>query len=383
MKNDLYTQVDDEWVINQDLLHRQMSNNSIYYEEKPTRERLHWQIEKMRYSGEPAFINAEYAKTRRENFNIVNPCSEVLLDSRGTCNLTEINVMAFVNDGKIDYDELFTAQALSVRVGLRMTLPTFELSKWDVVAKRDRLLGASITGWQDMVNATKINRRDEAILLTELREIAHSEAKSYADELGINEPILITTVKPSGTLSLLPTVSSGIHYSHSHYYIRRVRMSIDDPLAKTMMELGFNWNPEVGEEIETMKTIVVDFPVEAPEGTTKNDVSAIQQLENYILFMENYVDHNVSITVTVRDYEWDMVEEYIWEHWDKILGISFIPLSDAFYKLMPYEEITKDEYVKLLHSTPMFDRDVLNRLENGEDLEFDDSACENGICPIK
>lgn len=382
MKNHLYVMKNGEWSVNEELLHRQMSNNSIYYTSKPTREFFKWQMQQMRYSGEPGWVNQEAGARRRPNFNGVNPCAEILLDSKGMCNLTEVNVMAFVFDGLLNVEKLLEAQVLSVRAGMRMTLPEFELHRWDIINKRDRLIGASLTGWQDMVNATGMTMEGQSELLRLLRDTAHKTAKSYAVQLGINEPLLKTTIKPSGTLSLLPSVSAGIHYSHSEYYIRRVRISYNDPLAKAMIDMGYQWNPEVGQSVENMNTIVIDFPAKAPLGITKGDVSAIQQLENYKMFMHDYVDHNVSITVHVRDDEWELVEQWAWDNWDDIVAVSFIPYNDAFYKLMPYEEITKEQYDELLSKTPVFDYSVLSKYESGAEFELGES-CDTGMCPVR
>ena len=189
---------------------------------------------------------------------------------------------------------------MSARAGYRMTFTELELPDWNKVHQRDKLIGCSLTGWQDMVNACNLTREDQAALLKELREAARNAAFEYADELGRERPILVTTVKPEGSLSLLPTVSSGVHYSHAPYYIRRIRISASDPLVKVCEELGYPVFPEVGQDPETCVTKVVEFPVKAPEGKVKPQVSALEQLENYKMFMENYVDHNCSITVHVK-----------------------------------------------------------------------------------
>ena len=384
-KSDLYTFEDNKWQINQDIAHRQMSNNSIYFTKKPSREELHIQLERMRYSGEPGFINHNAAAERRPNMKGVNPCGEILLDSKGVCNLTTINVMAFVSDqGILDENALMKAQRLSARAGYRMTMLELELPEWDKTQKRDRLLGCSLTGWQDMVNSTGINRAEEAEILRKLRKEAQEAADEYAKELGQNSPILVTTVKPEGTLSQLPTVSSGVHYSHSPYFIRRVRISSNDPMVKVVEELGYPIFPEVGQDMETASTKVVEFPVKAPEGRTKNDVSAIEQLENYLLFMENYVDHNCSITVHVREEEWDAVEEFVWNNWDKIVAVTFIPLSDAFYELMPYETITEEEYLQRKEKMKSFIPSLISKYETREEeYELDNDGCETGICPVR
>ena len=360
-KSNLYRQVRGHWEIDKSIAHRQMSNNSIYYRHKPTREKLHWHLQQMRYSGEPGWINEEAGAKRRPNFNGCNPCGEILLDSNGLCNLTTVNVMAFVRDGKLDRKALLEAQRLSVRAGYRMTCRELELYRWNAVQQRDRLLGCSLTGWQDMVNATGLDRDAQIALLEELRETAHTAAKSIAARLGGNEPLLVTTLKPEGTLSLLPTVSSGVHYSHAPYYIRRVRITAADPLCKVCEDLGYPVLPEVGQDPDDPITKVVEFPVKAPEGRVKADVSAIEQLETYKMFMQHYVDHNCSITVHVRENEWDAVEQWVWDNWDDVVALSFLSYDDSFYELMPYEAITQAEYERRLSEMKPFNPSLLSR----------------------
>lgn len=384
-KSNLYKQEDGKWSVNKDLIHRQMSNNSIYYTKKPSRERLKWNIEKMRYSGEPGWINAEAAEKRRPNMNGVNPCGEILLDSQGLCNLTTVNVFAFVKEnGSLDEKALLEAQRLSARAGYRMTCVELELPDWDRVQQRDKLIGCSLTGWQDMINATSFTKEQESELLRKLKKAAKDAALEYAKELGQNEPLLVTTIKPEGTLSQLPTVSSGVHYSHSPYFIRRVRISSDDPLVKVCEELGYPVVPEVGQSIENCTTKVVEFPVKAPEGKTKYEVSAIEQLENYKMFMENYVEHNCSITVHVRNHEWEEVEQWVWDNWDSVVAVSFLPLDDSFYELLPYEAINKEEYEKRVKEMKPFVPSLISKYEK-EEVEFDigNEGCEGGICPIR
>lgn len=383
-KSNLYRQVNGRWEIDPAIAHRQMSNNSIFYRRKPTREQLHWHIGQMRYSGEPGWINEEAGLRRRPNFRGCNPCGEILLDSHGLCNLTTVNVMAFVQDGHLDEESLLKAQKLSARAGYRMTCRELELHRWNTVQQRDRLLGCSLTGWQDMVNATRMDREGQAALLDKLRETAHAAAREMAEKLGQNAPLLVTTVKPEGTLSLLPTVSSGVHYSHAPYYIRRVRISSSDPLCRVCEELGYPVFPEVGQDPETCKTKVVEFPVQAPAGRVKGDVSAIEQLENYKLFMTHYVDHNCSITVHVRDDEWDAVEEWVWNNWDDVVALSFLSYDDSFYELLPYEAITKEEYERRKAAMKPFNPALIAKYEHEEtELDIGASDCANGVCPVR
>lgn len=383
-KSQLYRQINGRWEINKAIAHRQMSNNSIYYRKKPTREKLHWHLQQMRYSGEPGWINEEAGAKRRPNFNGCNPCGEILLDSHGLCNLTTVNVMGFVTEGRLDREALLKAQRLSARAGYRMTCRELEMHQWNAVQQRDRLLGCSLTGWQDMVNATNMSREEQIALLEDLRDTAHRAAKEIADRLGSKVPLLVTTVKPEGTLSLLPTVSSGVHYSHSPYYIRRVRITAADPLCKVCEALGYPVLPEVGQDPEDPITKVVEFPVKAPDGRVKADVSAVEQLENYKMFMKHYVDHNCSITIHVRDNEWDQVEEWVWNNWDDVVALSFLSYNDSFYELMPYEAIDEAEYQRRKAAMKPFNPSLLSRYEHEEtQLDIGEAECAGGACPVR
>ncbi|MDC7286268.1 ribonucleoside-triphosphate reductase, adenosylcobalamin-dependent [Blautia schinkii] len=383
-KNHLYRQVNGRWEINKAIAHRQMSNNSIYYRKKPSRDMLHWHLEQMRYSGEPGWINEEAGRKRRPNFNGCNPCGEILLDSHGLCNLTTLNVMGFVKGGVLDEKGLLEAQRLSAKAGFRMTCRELEIHRWNEVQQRDRLLGCSLTGWQDMVNATGLTREGQIELLEKLRAAAHEAAGKLASRLGAEKPLLVTTIKPEGTLSLLPTVSNGVHYSHAPYYIRRIRISATDPLCRVCEDLGYPVLPEVGQDPENPVTKVVEFPVQSPSGCVKADVSAIAQLENYKMFMKHYVDHNCSITVHVRENEWEEVEEWVWDNWDEVVALSFLSYDDNFYELLPYEEISKEEYERRKAAMRPFNPSLLSKYEYEEtELDIGDSECVNGVCPVR
>ncbi|NLL62454.1 MAG: ribonucleoside-triphosphate reductase, adenosylcobalamin-dependent [Candidatus Atribacteria bacterium] len=383
-KNNLYEQKDGKWVKNAEIDHREMSNNSIFYTSKPSREKLSWHVKQMRYSGEPGFMNAEAAARRRPNLEGANPCMEVLLDREQMCNLTTVNVMGFVKEGKLEEEELLRAQRLSVRAGFRMTYLDLELDQWDIKHKRDRLVGCSLTGWQDMVNATNMSAEEESDLRKKLREAAHREAELYAKKLGVEPPLLVTTVKPEGTITLLPTVSSGVHYSHAPYYIRRVRINASDPLLKVCEELGYDIKPENGQTEENCRTKVISFPCSAPPGKTKNDVSAIEQLENYKAFQREYCDHNTSITVHVRNNEWEEVEEWLWNNWDDVVAVSFVSLDDSFYAQMPFEEISKEEYERRVDEMVNFIPSLIAKYEKDEQiLDPGDESCDSGVCPVR
>ena len=522
-KENLYSHNEGRWEINQDIIHRQMSNNSIYYEEKPTREQLHSHLEKIRYNGEPGFINAEAARKRREDFAIANPCftgdmklltvdgykrfdeldgketkilnkngeltrgkvwcsgekavvkittklgdeivctpdhvfatsrlgdetqainllnknifrldrhyiptsknpfrdfhsqyvpvqvisvepygkakvydfsephtnwgwvegylvhncGEILLKDKQCCNLTSLNVAAFVKNG-LDKEYLLAAQKLSARAGYRMTNVELELPKWDKAQKDDRLTGCSLMGWQDMVNLCEMDKEEQEELLFELKKVAIDAVDQYAEMTGGKPSRLITTVKPEGTQSQLPGVSPGIHYPHSEYFIRRVRISAHDPLCRVAEELGWPVFPEVGQTEENCMIKVIEFPAKAPKGRTKYDVTAIEQLENYKMFMHHYVMHNASITVSVKKDEWEKVEEWVWDNWDDVVAISFLPLDNSFYQMMPYEQISAEEYNRRLTEMRPFLPSLLSKYEYVEDV-IEDPECGNG-CPVR
>ena len=384
-KSNLYKQdANGEWTIDEEIAHRRMSNNSIQYEQKPTREQWHKHIQEMRYSGEPAFQNLEAVRKRKPNAEGGNPCMEILLRKDQMCNLTEVNVAGFVENGKLNYEELYKAQRLSARAGYRMACIDFELHKWDAINKEDMLIGCGLTGWQDMINATNMSVEEEIALLKDLQDIANKAADELADSLGRNRSKLKTTVKPSGTLSQLPVVSPGLHFSHSPYYIRRVRINANDPLVQVVKELEYTIYPEVGQTWDNCDTVVIEFPIKAPEGRTKYDVSAIEQLEIYKRFMKHYVQHNASITIHVRPNEWEDVEEWCYNNWDDLIAVSFLALDDSFYQLMPYEAITKEQYEERISKMKPFNSSLLQKYEKEEsekDLE-DDPSCSNGVCPI-
>jgi adenosylcobalamin-dependent ribonucleoside-triphosphate reductase len=384
-KSNLYTldEATGEWVINPEIIHRSLSNNTIIHWSKPTRDFWAWQFKTMRFSGEPSFYNGEQALARNPNFKLTNPCGEVLLDDEQMCNLVTLNAMAFVNSGVIDIDSMLEAQRLNARASYRLTLVELELPEWNAKLHRDRLLGVSLTGWQDMVNDTQISYTEQQMLLNYLRDTARSGADCLADELGLSHSLLVTTVKPEGTLSLLPTVSSGLHFSHSAYYIRRIRINATDALASVCMHLGYRVYPENGQTWENATTLVIEFPVKAPAGRTKYNVSAIEQLEIYKMFMENYVDHNASITVSVRDGEWDEVEQWVYDNWDDCIGISFLSLDDNYFKLLPYEAISQKEYEIRSKEMKPFDPMLLEQFEKGEEHETDVSDCSSGVCPVR
>ena len=327
---------------------------------------------------------------------IAHNCAEILLPPNAVCNLTTVNMVSFVNDdGTVDWDGLELAFTLSARAGYRMTCVDLELEGWDEAHHRDRLTGCSMTGWQDFIakmsNGVLRRAGGKVGILKWLRTIVHEAGHTISDELKTPVPLLMTALKPEGSLSLVANgVSPGVHWQHSPYFIRRIRVNAHDPLALTAKELGWQIHPEVGQDMETATTIVIDFPVHSPATVTKADVPAVEQLKEYILFQEYYTDMNTSNTITVKPEEWDEVEDFVYNHWDSMLGVTFLELNSTYYPLMPYEECTKEEYEELKSKMKAFDPVLLNNLElstrnMGKEFEIldDRSECVSGVCPIR
>lgn len=376
--------------------HRYMSNNSIFQEERPSREKIHELFNSIRTSGEPGIINVAEAKRRRADFAGVNPCCEIILPPNAVCNLTTVNMVAFADkQGNVDWDSLEEAFVLSARAGYRMTCVDLELEGWNVAHHRDRLTGCSMTGWQDFIakmsNDTFVRAGGKAGILKWLRNVIHEAGEDIASELKTPVPLLMTALKPEGSLSLVANgVSPGVHWQHSPYFIRRIRVNAHDPLALTAKELGWQIHPEVGQDMETATTLVIDFPVHSPSEVTKADIPAVEQLKEYILFQKFYTDMNTSNTITVKPDEWEEVEDFVYNHWDDMLGVTFLELNSTYYPLMPYEECTKEEYEELKSKMKPFNPDLLNAMEfssrnMGKEFEIlDDRAeCSQGVCPIR
>ena len=368
-------------------LRRSMANNSAVYKVKPSAVEFlkEWSSLASSGTGERGIFNLESAKqtvpTRRNDSLIqgTNPCGEILLRSRQFCNLSEVVIK--VDD---DLDSLLEKVETATWIGaIQSTFTYFPYlsKKWKDNCEEERLLGVSLTGQMD--NPELLT----ADALKALKSRAIKVAKHAAQKLNINVPTAITCVKPSGTVSQLVNSSSGLHPRFATHYIRRYRISATDPLHKMLFEQEMKLSPENGQENlkkEDVATWVVSFPIQAPKTSlTKDEVSALDQLEWYKRLQINWCEHNASATVYVKDHEWFEVGNWVYKNWNIINGISFLPYDGGKYNQAPYEEISKDTYKKLLDNLPTLDYTQLSKYELEDTTEGAKSlACSGDRCEI-
>ena len=276
-----------------------------------------------------------------------NPCSEIILRSREFCNLTEVVVRGDDTAATLK-EKVRNATILGV---FQSTLTNFKYlsKKWKENCEEERLLGVSLTGIMDN-EYTNGKKGDLEKLLNELREVAQVTAKEWAEKIGVPVSAAITCVKPSGTVSQLVDAASGIHARHSPYYVRTIRADKKDPLAKMMVEMGF---PVEDDVTKPDHTHVFSFPIKSPEGAVcRKDMSAIEQLELWLAYQRHWCEHKPSITVSVKEEEWPTVGAWVWEHFDEMSGVSFLPFSDHTYQQAPYQDCDQATYETLLTKMP-------------------------------
>lgn len=367
---------------------RSMANNSAVYNERPSNIEFldEWIALAKSGSGERGIFNRgglkdQLPKRRWSLFEPYaqtagsNPCGEIILRSKEFCNLTEI--VARPED---------TEETLLQKVKLATILGTYQstltnfpyLSKeWKKNCDEERLLGVSITGQWDC----QAVRRPET--LRKMRETAIEVNREYAKRFGINPSTCITCVKPSGTVSQLVDAASGMHPRHAKYYIRRIRISVTDSLFAMLKDQGVPYHPEVGQTMEEATTYVLEFPVKSPGTAFKDELSAMEQLEHWKMVKEYYTEHNPSVTVSVGDDEWLSVANWLYEHWNILGGLSFLPRARHVYQLAPFEEITEETYEELVKRFGDIDYSKIVTYEKIDETEgAKELACVAGVCEI-
>ena len=252
---------------------------------------------------------------------------------------------------------------------------------WQTNTEEERLLGVSLTGIMDHVMLST-NNHDLSMLLNDLKQEAVKTNAEWSEKLGIPQSTAITCVKPSGTVSQLVDAASGIHARHSQYYIRTVRGDNKDPLTEFMKAQGIPNEPDL---MKPDSTTVFSFPVKAPEGcVTRDDMSAIQQLELWKTYALEWCEHKPSITVSVRKDEWVAVGAWLYENFDIASGLSFLPHSDHIYNQAPYQDCTEAEYLEMLEKMPKaIDWSKLSEFEKEDSTKSSQTmACVSGVCEI-
>lgn len=367
---------------------RALSNNSSAFTERPEVGVFmsEWLSLYESKSGERGIFNREASKAvakkngRRDHDHEfgTNPCSEIILRPYQFCNLTEVVVRATDTD-----EDLARKVRLAAILGtIQSTLTHFPYLRkiWQKNTEEERLLGVSLTGIYDSKLLNDYKDKSLASRLEKLREIAVDANKEFADTLGIPQSAAVTCVKPSGTVSQLVDAASGIHPRHDPYYFRRVRSDNKDPLTKHLIASGVLNEPDV---TKPDSTTVFTFPKKAPStAVMRSDISALDHLSLWLVFQRHWCEHKPSVTVSVTEKEWPTVGAWVWEHFDELSGVAFLPFDGGTYRQAPYETVTKEQYKELLSKTPV-------TIDWGGFVEVEDNvegvqtlACTAGGCEL-
>jgi len=378
---------------------RSLANNSAVYLHKPTEEEFldEWIALMKSGSGERGIFNRGGLTTTTPERRLkvwkdeglfdgknltgkrligTNPCGEIILQSKQFCNLT--NVIAREGDTEVS---LLRKMKIATIIGTyQASLTNFAyLSKeWKENCERERLLGIGLAGQWDceIVRSPK--------MLEKLKNESIKVNKLFAKRFGIAESTAITCVKPDGNSSQTFNFSSGMHPRYAPYYIRRVRISTTDSLFKMLRDQGIPHFPEVGQAKETANTFVFEFPVKSPKGSTfRNDQTALEQLEHWKMVKIHYTEHNPSVTISVGDGEWIEVAKWLYQNWDMIGGLSFLPRDNHVYQLAPYEEIDEKKYKEMIKKMEHIDYSKIITYEKIDETDVKkELACVGGTCEI-
>ena len=372
---------------------RALANNSVAYKGKPEMGTFmrEWVSLYESKSGERGIFNRQAAQTQaakngrrdaEQDFGC-NPCSEIILRPYQFCNLSEVVVRA--SD---------TQQTLTEKVRLATILGTFQSTLtdfkylrniWKKNTEEERLLGVSLTGIMDndmMAGKSSHLGKNIGATLNALREQAVDTNAAMAQQLDIPQSAAITCVKPSGTVSQLVDSASGIHARHNPYYIRTVRGDNKDPITQFLVSEGIPAEPDV---MKPDSTTVFSFPMKSPtSAVTRFDMSAIEQLELWLQYQRHWCEHKPSVTISVKENEWMAVGSWVYEHFDEVSGISFLPFSEHSYKQAPYQDINEDTYEELLTQMPKSVNWLMLQEFEKEDTTSGgrELACTAGVCEV-
>ena len=365
-----------------------LSNNSVCYTDKPDGETFlrEWTSLVESKSGERGIFNRLSAKAQANKYGRrdpdhdfgCNPCSEIILRPYQFCNLTEVVIRE-----KDKFDDLKRKVMLATILGTaQSTLTKFPYLRkiWQKNTEEERLLGVSLTGIMDN-ELTNGKKHGLERTLETLREIAVETNKEWSAIFGIPQSTAITCVKPSGTVSQLVDSSSGIHPRHSSYYVRTVRGDNKDPLTNFMKDSGIPNEPDF---MKPDSQTVFSFPMKSPKKSVmRNDMSAIEQLQMWLLYQRHWCEHKPSVTVSVKDDEWMEVGAFVFEYFDEMSGVSFLPHSDHTYQQAPYQECTKDVYDTFSSRFGHIDWNKFTTYEKEDNTRSSQTfACSGDSCEI-
>ena len=369
--------------------HRALANNSVSYTEKPDIETFmrEWTALIESKSGERGIFNREASKKQAAKYGRrdpnhefgTNPCSEIILRPYQFCNLTEVVVRA--TDTIKDLERKVKLATILGTIQSSYTKFPYLRKVWQRNTEEERLLGVSLTGIMDNQLMTTENHKLAGVL-DGLRNVAVDTNAEYAALLDIPASAAITCVKPSGTVSQLVDSASGIHARHSPYYIRTVRGDNKDPLTQFMIDKGVPNEPCV---FKADTTTVFSFPVQSPPmAMTRDDMTAIDQLETWLMYQRYWCEHKPSVTISVRDDEWLDVGAFVYKHFDEMSGVSFLPHSDHTYQQAPYQDCSKEEYEDLLKTMPKkIDWNKLSEYEQEDNTKSSQTfACSGDVCEV-
>ena len=378
-----------EWYKEENTPWRRLANNSAVYTEKPEIGMFmkEWLSLYESKSGERGIFNrasavlAAKATGRRKWEGIefgCNPCGEILLRSMSFCNLTEVVIRPTDT-----WADIRRKVRLATILGtLQATLTDFRYlrKQWKKNAEEERLLGVSLTGIEDN-RLTSTNGPDLEKNLAALKQICIEVNTEWSDKLGINPAAAVTCIKPSGTVSQLVDCAPGIHDRHSRFVLRATRNDAKDPVTEFLKAMGVPWEPESSKPNDVC---VFYFPMKSPDTSVfRTDRNAIQQLELYLTYKRHWTEHNPSCTIYIREHEWLAAGAWVYENFNEIGGISFLPYSEHIYKQAPNTEITKAEYDKLVAAFPVVDWNLLPEFEIEDCTNTQkEPACAGGSCEI-
>ena len=368
--------------------HRALSNNSVAYTDSAEMGAFmkEWLSLYESKSGERGIFNRQAAENqaakngRREEYKDFgcNPCSEIILRNKQFCNLTEVVVRP--NDTWKDLER--KVELATILGTFQATLTNFRyLTKaWKDNTEEEALLGVSLTGIMDNTKMIEGNNLSKRLEVLKSRAVIMNEG--WSAMLGIKQSVAITCVKPSGTVSQLVDSASGIHTRHSEYYLRTVRADKKDPIAQLMVDQGVYHEDDI---TKPEHTLVFYFPIKSPDKSlTRIDLSAIEHLEIWKMYQDHWCEHKPSATISVRENEWLEVGSWVWDNFDRISGVSFLPYADHSYQQAPYQEITEDEYKEWMNKTVHeIDWDLITEYEKEDMTEnTKELACTAGACEI-